>query len=68
MKYTNRMGESCMGRAGENQIRKSELSDPPQSLERPSLDDLPQRVLELLGVKLDQIMEGVSDALGFCRT
>ena len=59
------MGESCMGRTGENQFGKAELPDAPKALEGLGLDDLPQRLLEWLGIKLDQVMERVANTLGF---
>ena len=57
-----------MRRTWKYEFRKSELSDPSQTLERSSLDNLPKSVLELFGIELDQIVEWIADTLSFDRT
>lgn len=68
MKHANRVGEARMCRTWKYEFRKSELSDASQTLERPSLDNLPKSVLELFGTELDQIVEWITDTLSFDRT
>jgi hypothetical protein len=48
-----------------NEVRKPELLDTSQALERSSLEDAPKGALQFIPLELDEIVKGVPDPFEF---
>ena len=64
MKNTNAVRKAGVCGAGKDEVAKSQLTDPPQSLKRSGLNKVPNHLLEVGRVKNDEIVNGVTDTLG----
>jgi hypothetical protein len=53
-----------MGGAWKDELGETQLANPAKALEGRRLNDLPHRVLELIGAEFDQIVNRVANALG----
>ena len=65
MEYANTMCESSMRGSRKYKLREAQLPYASQSLKWGSLNHTPQRVLELIHAKLDQVVDWIPDPLRF---
>jgi hypothetical protein len=60
MEHADAMGEPRMRCAGIDQFRKGELLYSTKPLKRLRLDNSPQRLLKLLSIELNNIVQGIA--------
>jgi hypothetical protein len=58
---TDTVREARVRRSRIEKFRKAQLPNAPQPLKRRGLNDAPQRLLELIRSKLDQLMDWIAD-------
>jgi hypothetical protein len=65
VKYADAMSKSRVSGSRINKLRESKLSDSPKSLKGRRFNNPPEHLLQLAGIKLDQIMQGIAYPLRF---
>src|SRR5262249_28445471 len=63
VKNPDTMRKPGVGRSRVHQVREAELLHPPKPLERTGFEHAPERILELVGPELDQVVQWIADAL-----